>query len=104
MQAVEKRKRAGSSTPRRIIVAHFSGGRGPSSGCARRSWPCLALNTDGGSRVLEESSCKDPEQGQHEAHFLSRPETFFSAGELERASNYFRKILASTRATSKALV
>jgi tetratricopeptide (TPR) repeat protein len=91
MQAVEKKDRFLERRDR--IVASFSGeGR---DGFLRRlreaEFAILALDADRGVRLLEEISRADRENVEL-AFYLA--ETFFSAGDLERAAGYFKRILA----------
>jgi tetratricopeptide (TPR) repeat protein len=101
MQAVEKKDRFLERRDR--IIARFSGGdrEGFLKRLREAEFAILALDADRGIRVLEELYRSD--RGNVELGFYLA-ETFFSAGELERASNYFRKILAVDPGHFEALV
>ena len=92
MQAVEKKDRFLERRDR--IVAGYSGD--DRSAFSRRlreaEFAILALDADRGVRILEDLYRVD--RGNAELGFYLA-ETFFSAGDLERASGYFKKILAA---------
>jgi tetratricopeptide (TPR) repeat protein len=92
MQAVEKKDRFLERRDR--IVAGYSGD--DRSAFSRRlreaEFAILALDADRGVRMLEDLYRVD--RGNAELGFYLA-ETFFSAGDLERASGYFKKILAT---------
>jgi len=91
MQAVEKKDRFLERRDR--IVARFSGEDREDFLQRLRAaeFAILALDADRGVRLLEELSRLD--KGNVELGFYLA-ETFFSAGDLERAAGYFKKILA----------
>jgi len=91
MQAVEKKDRFLERRDR--IVARFSGEDRESCLQRRRAaeFAILALDSDRGVRLLEELSKADKDNVEL-AFYLA--ETFFSAGDLERAVGYFKRILA----------
>lgn len=91
MQAVEKKDRFLERRDR--IAARFSGeDRAEFSRKLREAeFAILALDADRGVRLLEELYKLD-RQNTELGFYLG--ETFFSAGDLERASGYFRKVLA----------
>src|SRR6266508_2148502 len=91
MQAVEKKDRFLERRDR--IVARFSGEDRDDFLQRLRAaeFAILALDADRGVRLLEELSRLD--KGNVELGFYLA-ETFFSAGDLERAAGYFKKILA----------
>lgn len=90
MQAVEKKDRFLERRDR--IVARFSGEDREDFLQRLRAaeFAILALDADRGVRLLEELSRLD--KGNVELGFYLA-ETFFSAGDLERAGGYFKKIL-----------
>ena len=91
MQAVEKKDRFLERRDR--IIAGYSGT--DRSGFRKRlreaEFAILALDADRGMRILDELYRAD--RGNVELGFYLA-ETLFSAGDLERASGYFKKILA----------
>lgn len=91
MQAVEKKDRFLERRDR--IIAGFSGDDRQAfvKRLREAEFAILALDSDRGVRILEELSRVD--RGNPELGFYLA-ETFFSAGELERAAGYFRRILA----------
>ncbi len=91
MQAVEKKDRFLERRDR--IVARFSGTDRDAflNRLREAEFAILALDADRGVRILEELSRLD--RGNVELSFYLA-ETFFSAGDLERASGYFKRILA----------
>jgi tetratricopeptide (TPR) repeat protein len=91
MQAVEKKDRFLERRDR--IMARFSGEDREDFLQRLRAaeFAILALDADRGVRLLEELSRLD--KGNVELGFYLA-ETFFSAGDLERAAVYFKKILA----------
>ena len=91
MQAVEKKDRFLERRDR--IIARFSGEDRESFLQRLRAaeFAILALDADRGVRLLEELSKTDKDNVEL-AFYLA--ETFFSAGDLERAAGYFRRILA----------
>ncbi len=101
MQAVEKKDRFLERRDR--IIARFSGP--DREGFLRKlreaEFAILALDADRGIRVLEELFRGD--RANVELGFYLA-ETFFSGGELERASAYFKKILAVDPNHFEALV
>jgi tetratricopeptide (TPR) repeat protein len=101
MQAVEKKDRFLERRDR--IVARYAGGdrEGFMKKLREAEFAILALDADRGIRVLEElyrSHRDNVELGFYLA------ETFFSAGELEKASGFFKKILAVDPEHFEALV
>jgi tetratricopeptide (TPR) repeat protein len=101
MQAVEKKDRFLERRDR--IIGRFSGGDrdGFLKKLREAEFAILALDADRGIRVLEELYRADRENVEL-GFYLA--ETFFSAGELERASGYFEKILAVDPNHFEALV
>jgi tetratricopeptide (TPR) repeat protein len=101
MQAVEKKDRFLERRDR--IVARFSGPdrEGFLKKLREAEFAILALDADRGIRVLEELYRTDRENVEL-GFYLA--ETFFSAGELERASAHFKKILAVDPNHFEALV
>ena len=91
MQAVEKKDRFLERRDR--IMARFSGDdrEGFLQRLRAAEFAILALDADRGVRLLEELSRLD--KGNVELGFYLA-ETFFSAGDLERAAVFFKKILA----------
>ena len=101
MQAVEKKDRFLERRDR--IIGRFSGADrdGFLKKLREAEFAILALDADRGIRVLEELYRSDRENVEL-GFYLA--ETFFSAGELERASAYFKKILAVDPTHFEALV
>jgi len=101
MQAVEKKDRFLERRDR--IIGRFSGADrdGFLKKLREAEFAILALDADRGIRVLEELYRSDRENVEL-GFYLA--ETFFSAGELERASAYFKKILAVDPSHFEALV
>src|SRR6202521_812240 len=101
MQAVEKKDRFLERRDR--IIGRFSGGDrdGFLKKLREAEIAILALDSDRGIRVLEELYRSDRENVEL-GFYLA--ETFFSAGELERASGYFERILAVDPNHFEALV
>jgi tetratricopeptide (TPR) repeat protein len=91
MQAVEKKDRFLERRDR--IVARFSGENRETflQRLKAAEFAILALDADRGVRLLEELSRLDKDNVEL-AFYLA--ETFFSAGDLERAAGYFKRILA----------
>ena len=91
MQAVEKKDRFLERRDR--IVARFSGEDREAFLQRLRAaeFAILALDADRGVRLLEDLSRADKENVEL-GFYLA--ETFFSAGDLERAAGYFKRILA----------
>jgi tetratricopeptide (TPR) repeat protein len=92
MQAVEKKDRFLERRDR--VVARYSGGDRETflKRLREAEFAILALDSDRGVRLLEELSKID--RGNVELAFYLA-ETFFSGGDLERASGYFKRILAA---------
>src|SRR3984893_2973397 len=101
MQAVEKKDRFLERRDR--IIGRFSGGdrEGFLKKLREAEFAILALDADRGIRVLEELYRSDRENVEL-GFYLA--ETFFSAGELERASGYFERLLAVDPNPFEALV
>jgi len=91
MQAVEKKDRFLERRDR--IVARFSGTHGEHfvKRLREAEFALLALDSDRGIRALEELYRVDRDNAEL-GFYLA--ETFFSAGDMERASGYLKKVLA----------
>ncbi len=101
MQAVEKKDRFLERRDR--IIGRFSGTDREAflKKLREAEFAILALDADRGMRVLEELYRSDRENVEL-GFYLA--ETFFSAGDLERASSYFKRILAVDPTHFEALV
>jgi tetratricopeptide (TPR) repeat protein len=101
MQAVEKKDRFLERRDR--IVARYSGEDRETflKRLAEAEFAILALDADRGVRLLEELGKGD--RGNVELAFYLA-ETFFSGGDLERASGYFKRILAIDPSHFESLV
>jgi len=101
MQAVEKKDRFLERRDRIIARSSFPDREGFMKKLREAEFAILALDADRGIRVLEELFRSDRENVEL-GFYLA--ETFFSGGELDRASAYFKKILAADPNHFEALV
>ncbi|HLN79886.1 MAG TPA: tetratricopeptide repeat protein, partial [Thermoanaerobaculia bacterium] len=101
MQSVEKKDRFLERRDR-IVAGHSGADRvGFRKRLREAEFAILALDADRGVRILEDLYRTD--RGNVELGFYLA-ETFFSAGDLERASGYFKKILAVDASHFESLV